>query len=111
MVMNGLDGSGIGERKRDLNISCTVGHHSGSKSLSEAGKFSEETAVIRVKLQRLHADAFDEIGRIRFSNYFAQGLFRTSADSQLDTTPGSEGNNFFCCLLIRGYIRRHNGIS
>src|ERR1700719_2353472 len=84
MVVNGFDRSGIGKRKRDLNISCTVGHHAGSKSFSEARQLSEETTVIRVNLQRLNADAFDQIGRIRFGNYFAQSFFRARADSQLD---------------------------
>src|ERR1700738_1894631 len=111
VVMNGFDSSGIGKRKRDLNISRTVGHHPGSKSLSEASKLSEETTVIRVNLQRLDADAFDQIGRIRFGNYFAQSFFGAPADSELDTILGSQGNNFFCCLLICRYIHRHNRIS
>src|ERR1700680_18033 len=104
MVMNGFDSSGIGKRKRDLNISRTVGHHPGSKSLPETGKFGEEASVIWVNLQRLDADSFDQIGRIRFGNYFAQSLFRAPANSQLNTILGSEGNNFFGCLLIGRYI-------
>src|ERR1700676_84403 len=109
--MNGFDRSGISKGKRDLNISRTVGYHPGRKSLSEAGKLSEKTTVIWINLQRLDADAFDQVGRIRFGNYFAQSLFRAPANGQLDTILGSEGNNFFSCLLIGRYIHRHNRIS
>src|ERR1700730_18584771 len=84
MVMNGFDRSGIGEGERDLNISCAVGHHSGSQSLSESGKLSKKSAVIRVTLQRLDAHTIDQIGRIRLGNYFSEGFFGPAADSQLD---------------------------
>src|ERR1700730_11403521 len=94
VVMNGFDGSGIRKRKRDLNISCTVGHHPGSKPFSEARQFRKETTVIRVNLQRFDADAVDQIGRIRSGNYFAQSLLRAPADRQLNAVRGSRGEQF-----------------
>src|SRR5471032_3216736 len=99
MVVNRFDGSGIGEGERDLNVAGAVRHHAGGQALAEARELSEEAAVIGVNLQRLDADAFDEIRGVGFGDDLAEGLIGAATDGHLDAISGSEGNYFFSRLL------------
>jgi len=82
--MNGLDGAGITERERNLDLPRAVRNHFCGEALAQARQFGKEAAIVGINRERPDLDALDEIERIRPGDDFALRFCDAAQNSHLD---------------------------
>src|SRR6266404_3839018 len=93
VIMNRLDGAGISERQRNLDLALAAGKHFCGEAFAEAGELTKKAAVVWVDLQRFNPYSFDQVGRIGFGNDFAKCFLGAARDSHFDAIARSERND------------------